>query len=304
MKGDIRDIESRPFQRKKVYFNNSFNEFRYQLPRIFPKHLKNQTIGFLSVSSNNPIAVLAVDKLYDIGFLKRGNGSTQSLPRYRYTPSGEQIDNITDWALNRFIKRYGKRAGVTKDAIFHYTYACLHDPVWRDTYAINLRREFPRIPFHDDFAQWAAWGQALMDLHISYETVDPWPIQRHDTPDEKSRAAGLAPKPRLKPFADEGRIELDSETTLTGFPPRAWDYRLGNRSGLDWVLDQHKEKKVRDATVEAWLVDNPDCRYRFADHKDKVIDLLPRVARVSVETLDIVEKMRGVSVVGKGESDT
>ena len=98
--------------------------------------------------------------------------------------------------------------------------------------------------------------------------------------------------------ASYGTIEIDSETTLTGLPPRAWDYRLGNRSGLDWVLDQHREKKVRDATVEAWLQKNPDCRYRLADHKERVIDLLARVARVSVETLDIVEELRAASTVG------
>ncbi|MEM8822016.1 MAG: type ISP restriction/modification enzyme, partial [Pseudomonadota bacterium] len=56
---------------------------------------------------------------------------------------------------------------------------------------------------------------------------------------------------RVKPYPAEGRIEIDGATTLTGFPPEAWTYRLGNRAGLDWVLDQHKEKKVRDKTVEA-----------------------------------------------------
>jgi predicted helicase len=211
---------------------------------------------------------------------------------YRYTTTGERLDNITDWALNKFTRYYGKRAGVSKDAIFHYVYACLHDPVWRETYAINLRREFPRVPFQDDFAQWAAWGGRLMDLHINYETVDPWTVNRTDEPDEKSRTAGVPLPVKLKAHPEEGRIEIDSETTLTGFPPEVWDYKLGNRSGLDWVLDQNKEKKVRDATVEAWLKDNPDCRYRFADHKERVIDLLARVARVSVETLEIVAAMR------------
>ena len=32
--------------------------------------------------------------------------------------------------------------------------------------------------------------------------------------------------------------------------------------------------------------------YRFADHKEKVIDLLKRVARVSVETMNIVGAMQ------------
>ena len=42
--------------------------------------------------------------------------------------------------------RYGKAAAISKDDIFAYVYAVLHDPVYRETYALNLKREFPRIP--------------------------------------------------------------------------------------------------------------------------------------------------------------
>ncbi len=213
------------------------------------------------------------------------------LPRHRYTPSGERVDNITDWALNRFQARYGKakRDGITKDAIFHYCYAVLHDPVYRETYAINLKREFPRIPFHDDFHKWVAWGERLMALHIGYETVEPWPLESHDV--ESKRAAGTAPKPVLKSVPPEtedgtGTIRLDADTTLTNVPARAWRYRLGNRTAIDWVLDQHKEKKPRDPTIREKFD-----TYRFADHKTRVIDLLARVTRVSVETVAITDAM-------------
>src|SRR5690606_8463968 len=74
-----------------------------------------------------------------------------------------------------------------KDDIFHYVYAVLHDPLYRAKYALNLKREFPRIPFYSDFWKWAAWGEALMALHIGYESVEPWPLTRTDTPDEKAR---------------------------------------------------------------------------------------------------------------------
>ena len=70
-------------------------------------------------------------------------------------------------------------------------------------------------------------------------------------------------------------------------PREAWDYRLGNRSALEWILDQHKERTPKDPTIrERFNI------YRFADHKEKVIDLLMRVTRVSVETVAIVEAMR------------
>jgi predicted helicase len=126
-----------------------------------------------------------------------------------------------------------------------------------------------------------------MALHIGYETVEPWPLERIDTPDQKSRKAGLAPKPMLKAGKETGNIQLDSETQLTGVPPEAWTYRLGNRSALEWILDQYKEKTPKDPTIREKFN-----TYRFANHKEKVIDLLRRVTRVSVETMQIVNAMR------------
>ena len=94
--------------------------------------------------------------------------------------------------------------------------------------------------------------------------------------------------PKSDPAA--GSITLDSETTLRGVPPQAWAYKLGNRCAIDWVLDQHKEKKPKDPTIRERVN-----TYRFADHKEKVVDLLARVTTVSVETLKITEAMKAVA---------
>ena len=206
--------------------------------------------------------------------------------RYRYTPTGERVDNITDWALKTFTDHYGKAAGVSRDAIFAYVYAALHDPLWRETYAINLKREFPRIPLHPHFGLWAGWGQRLLNLHIGYEGVAPWPVLRRDVEDVKSRKAGTKLPVILKSDPAAGAVRLDSETTLEGIPPQAWEYRLGNRSAIDWVLDQHKEKTPKDPTIAAKFN-----TYRFADHKERVADLLTRVVRVSIETSAIVDEI-------------
>ncbi len=52
------------------------------------------------------------------------------------------------------------------------------------------------------------------------------------------------------------------------------------------MLDQWKEHKISDPTVATQFN-----TYRFADHKEKVIDLLLRVCTVSVETMRIVQAM-------------
>ena len=253
---------------------------------MFPLGKENRAICFNHIGARVENCYLAVDGPADLHF-GAAIDAYQQAPRYRFTTSGERIDNITDWAERRFREHYGAKAGVGKDAIFAYVYAVLHDPLYRETFAINLRREFPRIPFYPDFPQWADWGQRLLDLHVGYETVAPWPLARSDVPDGKARAAGLAPRPILKSDHAAGTLALDSETTLSGVPPEAWAYRLGNRTALDWVLDQHKEKRSKDPTIRARFD-----TYRFADHKERVADLLARVTRVSVETVAIVAAMR------------
>ena len=240
-------------------------------------------------------------------------GDGINLPRYRYTSTGERVDNITDWALEQFRAHYApslrgapatkqsrtskSESGllrsarndgeISKDDIFHYVYAVLHDPLYREKYALNLKREFPCIPFYPDFFKWVAWGEKLMSLHIGFESVEPWPLQRTDAPDQKARDAKLKPKTILKSDAEAGLIILDSETQLSGIPREAFAYRLGNRSALDWILDQHKEKTPKDPTIREKFN-----TYRFADHKEKVADLIARVTRVSVETMAVVEAMR------------
>ena len=96
-------------------------------------------------------------------------------PRYGVAIEvGDQHDNLTDWGLRQFREHYGD-AKITKRDIFHYTYAVLHHPAYRASYEINLKREFPRLPFYGDFRQWARWGRALMELHLDYEQAAPLP---------------------------------------------------------------------------------------------------------------------------------
>jgi len=202
------------------------------------------------------------------------------------TPAASNPSSVVANATTPSARGEGARA-ITKDAIFHYVYGVLHDPLYREKYAQNLKREFPRIPFYADFWRWADWGETLMALHIGYEQVAPWPLERVDAKDEKAAAAGQRPKAILRADHDHGIIRLDSETQLSGVPAQAWTYRLGNRSALEWILDQYKEKTPKDPTIREKFN-----TYRFADYKEKVIDLLRRVTRVSVETMAMVEAMR------------
>jgi len=109
--------------------------------------------------------------------------------------AGGRQENITDWAPDQFRKNYQPGSGkkdhpIAKEAISHYVCAVLHDQVYREKYAINLKREFPRIPLYAEFWQWMEWGKTLMELHIGHEGVVPWKLKRTDVPCQKSRTTG------------------------------------------------------------------------------------------------------------------
>ena len=227
--------------------------------------------------SANVFSVLATDRLANEKFCGTNDGGTFLLPLYRHEDE-RRVSNVTDWGLAQFRDHYGDQA-ISAEDIFAYVYAALHDPVYRETYAVELLQEFPRLPFHDDFGEWARIGQALLDLHIGFEEAEPWALERVD-------GAGRPGKPKLRADKSRGSITLDGQTTLTGVPPQTWDYVLGSRSALEWVLDQHKEKKPRDATVRERFD-----TYRFADHKERVIDLLRRVCTVSVRTMELIDEL-------------
>ena len=248
-------------------------------------------------------SVLATDKIIDYKCGFTGNGGTFCLPLYRYTADGERVSNITEWGLRQFREHYGDD-GISAEDVFAYTYAMLHDPAYRQRYEVDLRREFPRVYFQEDFAWWAEQGRELLDLHLGFETAEPWPLERVDSPTAHpelvegrtagpSTGSGRAARVILRADREKGIIQLDDRTALAGVPPDAWEYRLGSRSALEWVLDQYKERKPRDPTIAERFN-----TYRFADHKERVIDLLGRVCAVSAFTSAIVDELGAQSSIG------
>ena len=272
----------RPFSRV-YYYNEKITSDRLTKNHfdVFGNELgMKNTVICLASYERKPFALLAIDSLPNLNFF---GDPANCLPQFRIDENGKRIENITDWGLKQFTTRYGKRE-INKEAIFNYVYAVLHNPQYRKKYELNLKREFPRIPFYRDFKKWSDWGKALMDLHLNYETVKPFALK------ETTVKGNENPKPKLKADKELGIITLDDVTTLSGIPKEAWNYKLANRSALEWVLDQYKEKKPSDPTIAEKFN-----TYKFADYKVQVIDLLKRVCTVSVETMKIVNQMEQAS---------
>ena len=300
-RNSISPVLYRPFVAKSLYFHKNLNEMQYQMPRIFPNGTpaENRAFCFRGLGTSKPFDVVAVDRLAERQIL----GNTQCLPLYRYTEDGERVSNITRWGIDRINGHYRQEwgddfsalagpDGITAEQIFAYTYAVLHDPVYRHEYAVDLLREFPRLPLYRDFHHWAEMGQKLLDLHIGFESAEPYPLERRDREDVDPKQA------ILRADKSRGTITLDERTTLAGIPARAWEYRLGSRSALEWVLDQYKKRKPKDPTIREKFN-----TYRFSNHKEGVIDLLRRVCTVSVATMEIVDSMAQHENVSQSTGD-
>ena len=271
----------RPYVKKWYYYSKWMNWSLYKFPTMFPHGSdagsgKNRVIAFSGPASSKPFQVLASDTVGGLDLLEK----TVYLPEFVYV-GGIKQDNITDWGLAQFQARYPKeRKAISKTAIFYYVYAVLHDPLYREAYKVDLRRELPRIPFEAGFAKCAEVGRKLMELHISFDQAKRFHISRKDVKTVKV-------KPILQAFPLQGVIKLDTETTLSGIPDAAWGYKFGNRSALEWVLNQYQPRVPKDATVRKLFN-----HYDFQGHKKEVIELLERVCTVSLQTQEIIATLK------------
>lgn len=232
---------------------------------------ENRVIWF-KVGQELPMFSLVTDLRPD--FMTQGG--TQCFPLYTYAVGGKiRRDNITDWALGQFQAKYGPK--VTKRDIFHYVYALLHHPEYRERYKENLKRELPRLPLVADadgtvFPTYVTVGAALAALHVGYEDAAEYPLKEVVAKDVPF--SWRVTKMRLS--ADKTAIKVNDSLTLTGIPPEAFGYRLGNRSALEWVLDQYQVTTDK----RSGLVSDPN----RADAPDYIARLVRRVVTVSVET--------------------
>ena len=265
----------RPFSQKYLYFDHFWNERRYQQHRIFPtlhSGTENRVI-WLKVGQEWPMFALMINKIPDL----LPQGGSQCFPFYTYNENGNnRRENITDWALEQFRSHYRDEA-ITKWDIFHYTYALLHHPAYRERYQANLKRDLPHLPYAPDFWGFAKAGQRLGEIHIGYEDADEYPIKKVETPGKP--LDWRVEKMRLS--KDKTQIVYNDFLTLDGIPAKIFDYKLGNRSALEWVIDQYRVKTDK----RSGIVNDPNRE----DAPQYIVRLIGKVITVSLETVGIVE---------------
>lgn len=311
----------RPFSKQAVYFDSLLNHERSQLPTIFPDATTaNLGIYYVGTGSAVPFSVLMLDCIPDLHVTGAGSGG-QFFPRYTYRAaehdssvlfpdtatldglSGfdgqlelpesaryERTDNVTDEMLQAYRANFGN--GVSKDDIFYYVYGLLHSPEYRIRFEADLKKMLPRIPKVKAFADFAKAGRALSDLHLNYETVDPYPLNEHAAANPSLRVSKMR-------YAKDGRREdkttiiYNADITVTGIPEEAQEYVLGSRSALDWVVERYQLKT--DGTSH--IINDPNDWGAERGNPRYVLDLIKRITTVSVETVRIVKSLPSLEVI-------
>jgi predicted helicase len=128
----------------------------------------------------------------------------------------------------------------------------------------------------------------LADLHVNYEQQPEYPLQFIETPDEPLN--WRVEKMRLS--KDKSQLKYNQFLTLAGIPPQVFEYRLGNRSALDWVIDQYRVKTDK----RSGIVNDPN----NLDDEQYIIRLIGQVITVSLETVELVNGLPEWEIVGEG----
>ena len=278
----IRQSLYRPFMRLNLYFDRMMNDRVLGFPSIFPTvetEIENRVIIVSDHGFRAGFNTLVTILIPDVHTLS-ARDSFQCFPFYTYDEDGtNRRENITDWALTEF-RTYYKDDTITKLDIFHYNYALLHHPDYREKYEANLKRDLPHIPFAKDFWGFAEAGARLADLHVNYEFQPEYDklkfVQNPDVPlDWRVEKMKLA--------KDKTSLIYNDFLTLDGIPEKAFDYRLGNRSALEWIINQYCVKIDK----RSGIVNDPN----RADNPQYIVKLIGKVISVSLETVDIVENL-------------
>ncbi len=134
----------------------------------------------------------------------------------------------------------------------------------------NLKRELPRIPFAPNFRAFATAGQELARLHLEYEQLEPYPLKFAET---DGVPLSLKVEDKMRLTKDKTALHINPSLTLTGIPPEVYQYRLGNRSALEWVIDQYQVNEDKRSGIRS----DPN----RTEDEEYIVRLVGQVVRVS-----------------------
>lgn len=303
---DINTALYRPFLKCWVYSNSKWNWTRHLMPKYFPSaDYENLVICVSGVGARSGFSALITNTLPDLQVVDNG----QCYPLYIYDEqelrsrqndlfsatcqtNRKRRDALTDEGLAHFREAYSGEK-ISKEDIFYYVYGLLHSSDYSDRYADNLSKELPRIPCvkkATDFWAFSQAGRKLADLHLNYETVEPYPL--------KIEVAGKLTDADYRvekmKYGKNGKdknlstLHYNDKITLTGIPHEAYEYVVNGKPALDWVVERQCVKTDKDSGI---VNDANDWARETIGNPRYPLELFMRIVTVSLETMKIVKSL-------------
>ena len=326
MKAGLNRLKTRAFQKDRVFLSNyrpftkcwlygdrHFVHSLYTTPKIYPNpDTKNLSITVSGVGARANFSAIMVDQVPSLDFVEKG----QCFPLYLYevevpndgifaktsndTPGHIRHDAITNESLERFAAAYPEEQ-ISKEDLFYYIYGLLHSPDYRERFKNNLAKALPRIPAVKSSADFAAFrdaGRALGDLHVNFETVEPYMVTfkegTHDLiPKAQADPATFYRVTKMK-FGGKGKekdrttVIYNANITMQHVPLEAYGYVVNGKPALEWVMERQVVKTDKASGI---VNDANDYANETVGDPRYPMKLFQRVITVSVKTMQIISQL-------------
>ena len=288
----------RPFCKQAFYYDKPVLERTYQLPRIFPTPQTKNLVICVSGVGGKSFSSLITDEIPDLHILESG---TQCFPLYYYEKiereqlglfdksEGDYVrhDGISDFILQRAQEQYGPKC--TKADVFYYIYGLLHSPDYRTRFEADLAKMLPRIPFVTEtktFLAFVSAGRKLAEIHLNYETTEPWKDVFVTGADAELRVEKMR-FAKTNGGDDKRTIVLNNQIKVENIPLMAYDYVINGKSALEWLMERYSYS----IHPESRIVNDPNAWGQEHEQPQYILNLLLRIITVSMKTLQIVSKL-------------
>lgn len=265
----------RPFNKQWLYWDKDWIHRQGEFSKIFPDKDAHNVVINTGVGNGKDFSALVSDFISDYSLIS----PTQAYPLYYYDDLGNRYNAISGYALNLFRRHYKDNA-ITEEEIFYYIYAILHHKGYLEKYKNSLAKEAPRIALSDDFKELSMLGKELGELHLNYESGEMHESVQYKTL-MNAEVEGYYDVDKMTKKKD--CILYNKNIAITKIPQKAFDYVVNGKSAIDWVIERYQKTMDKESLIE----NNPN---DYAGGK-YVFELLCRVIKLSVKSVDLIEKI-------------